>query len=172
MSDPRKSTGPTPIEIDTLHSVTGGEQGSERGWTPDPNQHHQGGDGRDMIFAGSGDDTIDAGGGNDFISGGGGDDVINAGAGDDTIRWVPAQGNDSVDGGEGTDRLIIDATEISLEEVLAAITLAPGSAQPTIVDGAYISLAGVSGTLTIGGSTITFTNLERLVVPEAPRPLD
>lgn len=171
MTEPRKTT-PTPLGIDALGSVTGGsERGFERGETRDPNQHHQGGDGRDVIWAGTGDDTIEGGGGDDFINGGRGDDVINAGTGDDVIRWVPNAGSDSIDGGAGADTLLIDMTEISLEDVLAAITLAPGSAQPTIVDGG-ISLAGVTGTLTIGGSTISFTNLETLFVLEAPRLVD
>ncbi|WP_050808298.1 beta strand repeat-containing protein [Asticcacaulis biprosthecium] len=52
--------------------------------------------GDDLIDGANGQDTLTGGAGNDSLNGGDGNDVLNAGAGD------------VVDGGEGTDRLVLD----------------------------------------------------------------
>jgi Ca2+-binding RTX toxin-like protein len=72
-----------------------------------------GGAGNDTIMGGSGNDTIDGGQGRDSLSGGGGDDVITGGTGADTIDGgtgndtITAGAGDSVTGGTGTDRFVI-----------------------------------------------------------------
>ena len=67
----------------------------------------QTGAGDDNITAGDGDDTITTGDGNDTINAGGGDDNVNAGAGDDIVDNTNSSGTDVLDGGSGTDTLII-----------------------------------------------------------------
>lgn len=135
----------------------------------------QGCEGNDVLYGGSGDDRLSRGTGDDILRGGLGSDVMEGGAGDDRVFWSPPSpegaGNpphDTATGGEGNDVLVLDVTEVSLEDVLAAMVLDPGSAVPVIQDG-MISLAGVSGTLTINGGSLTFSGFERLLVPEAPR---
>ncbi len=60
------------------------------------------------ITGSSGANTITGGLGNDTIDGAGGTDVINANAGDDTVTY---QGTEtSIDGGTGTDTLVLAAT--------------------------------------------------------------
>ena len=68
-----------------------------------------GGEGDDTITHSGNDDTINAGAGDDTVNAGTGDDTINLGAGDDTVAFDfgngELDGNDSVDGGAGTDRV-------------------------------------------------------------------
>ncbi|HVZ04317.1 hypothetical protein [Hyphomicrobium sp.] len=60
------------------------------------NDHLHGGAGNDWIFGGSGNDTMSGGGGRDFMFGGSGRDVFTNSVGA------------TIDGGSGTDRLVID----------------------------------------------------------------
>ena len=64
-----------------------------------------GSDHNDNIGAGAGENTINAGGGNDriYAHSAGSEDTINAGDGDD---YIYINGGDTVDGGEGNDRVI------------------------------------------------------------------
>jgi Ca2+-binding RTX toxin-like protein len=68
-----------------------------------------GGGGRDTITGGAKNDTIDGGGGRDSINGAsGGVDHIKGGADKDTINMGAAlTASDTIDGGEGTDTLIV-----------------------------------------------------------------
>jgi len=166
MSNPAKPVAPRPLSEETLSAVTGGNRDEGGGTLPgeQPGQPtvHGGGDFQTW-FGTSGDDTIEAGDGTDIVLAGRGDDLVSLGGGDDRTIWSPTLGNDTVDGGDGRDLLEIRNWEGSLEELLAAIQLDPGSPAPQIVDG-IISLAGVSGTLTLGDSELRFSNLETLVV--------
>lgn len=89
--------------------------------------------GNDVIYAGSGDDTIYGGSGNDTIHGGAGSDTVYGGEGDDLWLagdtnsgtdevflgdgddtaevgyYIPADGNEVIDGGEGNDTVALDA---------------------------------------------------------------
>ena len=66
------------------------------------------GDDGDNTFRGYlGDDTINGGAGNDYLDGGAGADTINGGDGDDTI--VNGTG-DTLDGGKGSDTLLVTGT--------------------------------------------------------------
>jgi Ca2+-binding RTX toxin-like protein len=74
-----------------------------------------GGAGNDTLTGGSGDDTINLGfGGSDTAHGGGGNDAFNVGAALDS--------SDSIDGGAGTDRVILSG-DYSAGIVLGASTL-------------------------------------------------
>jgi Ca2+-binding RTX toxin-like protein len=98
------------------------------------------------------------------VGGGQGADLIDLGAGNDRMAWSPFTGNDTAQGGEGTDTLIIQNYDIAIEDLLAAIQPDPGSPAPFIDENGMISLAGVSGTISIGDSTLTFSGFERMFV--------
>lgn len=64
---------------------------------------HNGGNGDDRLLGGFGDDTVNGGDGNDWLYGGGGNDRLNGGGGNDRLILVDEQGDNILDGGEGTD---------------------------------------------------------------------
>ncbi len=66
--------------------------------------------GNDTLFGQDGVDTLNGGTGNDDLTGGVGNDIINGDGGHDTIRWTFGDGNDTIDGGADTDRLVIAGT--------------------------------------------------------------
>ena len=147
------------------------------------------GAGRDVAVGGAGDDMIGGGEGNDRLLGGSGDDTLaggqgadfaDGGEGSDTILWRPGEGNDTLRGGHdvawgeerlpgltpdtpdtSTDTLRLEATGLTPEQLIAAMTLRDGSAQPVIQDG-WIDVTGVVGSITIGDETIHFSEFERL----------
>ena len=126
-----------------------------------------------MVDAGAGKDSVAAGAGNDSVTSGAGSDTINAGAGNDTVALA---GNltalDSVDGGDDTDTLMVnaafdgaDALNVSgfealtfssagsttidsdtlIDNNIATITLAGGAAETvaaTVYDGFTVNLTG------------------------------
>ncbi len=80
-----------------------------------------GGDGNDTLSGGVGNDTLSGGKGNDRLIGGAGADVISGGDGNDTILHAPGEGGGSIDGGAGTDKLVISGTTAS-ETLIATWT--------------------------------------------------
>jgi hypothetical protein len=144
--------------------------------------------GRDLLSGGSGDDTLLGGLGADMMFGGAGDDRLDGGADWDRYYWTAGDGNDTVIGNVGNllgDDLCIRAAPgqppITPEELLAGLTLQdltdsatalfPGDLVPDDGGVGYtLDEDGIkfhnaegpvhtSGTLTIRGETITFTNL-------------
>jgi Ca2+-binding RTX toxin-like protein len=115
-----------------------------------------GGDGKDYLVGGLGHDVIDGGEGHDFILGWGEyasfvtsdteSDVLNGGGGDDTIF---AGYGDSVDGGAGVDRLILEL-----------------NGAPVGVSADLRSLAN-GGTLNLGGATLSGIEYVTFVVGTA-----
>ena len=80
-----------------------------------------GGDDR-RLYGGSGADVIHGGDGNDTIDGRGGADTIDGGAGDDRIQWQAAQlALNSVQGGAGTDELVVSVTASDDELVISTL---------------------------------------------------
>jgi Tol biopolymer transport system component len=72
----------------------------------------QGAEGNDVIKGGRGRDYLVGGAGNDLVIGGVEADRLFGGRGDDTLRsWDRVSGNDSLDGGRGTDRKFSDPEE-------------------------------------------------------------
>jgi Ca2+-binding RTX toxin-like protein len=71
-----------------------------------------GGAGNDTIMSGSGTDNLSGGDDNDTISSGAGIDIISGGNGDDILNPGTSEGAyyqyDNVDGGAGTDTLVLD----------------------------------------------------------------
>lgn len=115
-----------------------------------------GGWGDDTLFGGAGNDTLDGGDGNDFMYGGDGDDRIIAGtwnnqlfggAGNDTFVAENGFGNNTITGGETSDTLgdMLDASGLT---TAATLTFTGNEA----------------GTLTNGGSFVTFTEIERFTL--------
>jgi VCBS repeat-containing protein len=70
---------------------------------------YYGGTGNDYLVAGNGNDFLSGGDGSDFLVGGAGNDVVLGGAGNDTIYIAgsDAAGDLLIDGGSGSDRIII-----------------------------------------------------------------
>ena len=122
-----------------------------------------GGSGQDTLLGGAGDDHLIGGEGDDTIVGGTGQDSLVGGTGQDTFFWHPGDGNDTVNGGSGDDTLRLEDSGYSLEQLFGMIRVDPGSPAPRM-DNGFIDLKGVSGSITIGHETITFSDLERLVI--------
>jgi len=111
--------------------------------------------GNDTLEGGSGDDTLDGGADNDSIEGGSGDDLILTGSGDDyadggdgadTFVISDGFGNDTIIGGEGG----VDSDTIDLNALSGAVT---------------VTFTGdETGTISNGTHTITFSEIERLIL--------
>jgi hypothetical protein len=107
---------------DQLRTTTGGTAATDAPLTVD------GGNGNDRILGGAGNDTLVGGNGQDELRGGGGSDVLLGdngadladggvgtdieilGNGSDEALWVPGEGNDTIDGGNGGDTLGFDGS--------------------------------------------------------------
>jgi Ca2+-binding RTX toxin-like protein len=72
-----------------------------------------GGPGNDTLNGRDGDDHLVGGPGNDTLIGGRGEDQIFGGGGDDQVVWNPGDGNDLVEGENGTDTLVFNGANIS-----------------------------------------------------------
>ncbi len=116
-----------------------------------------GGAGNDTIFGEFGDDSIAGGAGADTIDGGYGDDTILGGTGNDSLTGADgsdlfivqdAFGQDTIIGGEGA----VDLDTIDLTSVTTPVT---------------INYTGnEAGTITDGTNTITFSQIEHLILTE------
>lgn len=67
-----------------------------------------GGAGDDALLGSQGADVLLGGADNDFIFGDNGDDLALMGSGNDTFLWDPGDGNDTLEGQDGADRLIFN----------------------------------------------------------------
>ncbi|MES0882123.1 cadherin domain-containing protein [Roseibium sp. SCP14] len=108
-----------------------------------------------MIDGGSGNDTIYGGDGIDIITGGAGNDNIQGGGGDDTFKVGKGHGDDTYDGGAGTDRII--ATEDDVEIGLAG-NFAAGAVEEISGNGhdnAEVHGNWQNNTLDFSGTTLT-----------------
>jgi Ca2+-binding RTX toxin-like protein len=65
-----------------------------------------GGTGNDNLLGSQGADVFLGGDGDDFVFGDNGNDTAFLGAGDDVFQWDPGDGSDTVEGQDGTDRLL------------------------------------------------------------------
>ncbi len=150
----------------------------------------------DIIEAAGGDDLIYAGNGNDEVYGGTGNDTVHASTGDDLVYGEIGNdvllgeiGNDTLHGGDGDDTLIGGVGSDSLtggagSDVFTVTPSALGIGNDTIVGGETgsnfdtIELSALtapvtitfngdkSGTITYEGETITFSEIERLILPD------
>jgi hypothetical protein len=143
------------------------------------------GAGRDVIFGGWGHDTIESGSGSDKIDATKpGSDVIDAGIGSDAVFWSPFSNNTSVDGGREDrvgsiefDHLFLvwpsfyagelgdPVLTYEIDGETRTMTLTAGASFPPSLGHVTPSM---SGTITWGSSTMTFTNIEQIhVITEA-----
>jgi Ca2+-binding RTX toxin-like protein len=68
------------------------------------------GTGNDRLLGSRGDDILLGGDGNDFIDGVQGNDFVQMGAGDDVFQWDPGDGNDTVNGQAGIDKMVFNGS--------------------------------------------------------------
>ncbi|HEY6565628.1 MAG TPA: calcium-binding protein, partial [Pirellulaceae bacterium] len=72
-----------------------------------------GGAGEDTLLGSQGADVFHGGTGNDFMFGDNGNDLALMGAGDDVFQWDPGDGNDTLEGQEGTDVMLFFGSNAS-----------------------------------------------------------
>jgi Ca2+-binding RTX toxin-like protein len=133
-----------------------------------------GGDGNDTINGGAGQDQLQGGTGHDSLDGGAGDratDLAFGGEGNDTFIWAPGDGSDQFQGGAGADTLQLD--NVSLQQLQSALRLegntnlhmhvgsTPQGPTVTFTDAAG-NPATFQGSITIGGETLRFSEIERI----------
>lgn len=71
-----------------------------------------GGTGNDTLLGSRGNDTFFGADGNDFVDGNQGNDTAFLGAGDDIFQWDPGDGSDTVEGQDGTDKMLFFGANI------------------------------------------------------------
>ncbi len=134
--------------------------------------HIFGGDGDDTLVGGSGNDVVSGDAGADSLAGEGGADTLYGGIGDDTLAG--GAGADSLTGGDGQDVFVIqdgfgndtidggaggvDIDTIDLSQVTVPITI--------------VYTGDDAGTITDGTHTITFTEVERLILNDQATVVD
>ena len=79
-----------------------------------------GGRGDDILTGGSGSERLSGGPGADLVNGGRGADVGFLGDGNDTFVWNPGDGSDTVEGQDGTDRLVFNGANLDEKVTLSA----------------------------------------------------
>jgi Ca2+-binding RTX toxin-like protein len=79
-----------------------------------------GGAGDDTILGSQGADLIRGGGDDDFVFGDNGNDRAELGAGDDVFQWNPGDGNDTIEGQDGTDTMLFFGANIAEEITISA----------------------------------------------------
>jgi Ca2+-binding RTX toxin-like protein len=79
-----------------------------------------GDDGNDFLLGGAGAETLVGGAGVDSIDGNGGNDLALMGAGDDVFIWDPGDGSDTVEGEDGTDRMLFNGAGVDERVDLSA----------------------------------------------------
>jgi hypothetical protein len=110
--------------------------------------------GRESLYSNLGSSGSDADAvvpGNDFIDGGEGADVIFGNEGSDTIALTDSFGNDVIEGSEDDGDSDVDVLDISGLTSGAAVDLSANGASDV-----------ESGTVTVGGDTATFSEIENI----------
>ncbi|HVK14926.1 MAG TPA: calcium-binding protein [Gemmataceae bacterium] len=72
-----------------------------------------GGAGNDNLLGSQGADVFLGGAGNDFVFGDNGNDLALLGANDDVFQWDPGDGNDTIEGQDGADRMLFFGSNVS-----------------------------------------------------------
>ena len=104
--------------------------------------------GQDWLYGGDGADSLDGGAGDDTIEGGAGADTMAGGLGSDRFLLSDFDGADSIDGGQdfgNTDTDVIDAGALTLDTTV-------------------VFTGTEAGSITAGGETTTFSEIERLIL--------
>ena len=74
---------------------------------------HEGGVGNDTLLGSQGADVFLGGDGNDFNFGDNGNDLFFGGTGNDAFQWDPGDGNDTLEGQAGIDRMIFNGAGVA-----------------------------------------------------------
>jgi Ca2+-binding RTX toxin-like protein len=148
----------------------------------DGNDSLVGGAGADSIEGGAGDDSAQGGDGNDTIGGffanEAGDDSFEGGAGDDLLAG--GDGSDTLAGGTGADWMFgnADADTFTIENGFGSDTILGGETTTFGTDYDTVDLSALTGpvtvtytgdeagTITDGTDTITFSEIERLILTD------
>ena len=101
--------------------------------------------GTDTLIGGAGNDTLDGGDLNDVLNGGTGNDLMYGGTGTDSFQLTPADGVDTIDGGEETG---YESDSISFLSQNVAVTVTFTGSE--------------AGTYVFGPATGTFTGIEMI----------
>ncbi len=122
-----------------------------------------GNDGNDTISSFAGADLVDGGAGDDVLNGGGGNDTLQGGTGDDNL--IGSIGNDLLEGGDGDDAFHVDGGQGD-DTIIGGEADENGARDWIDVDSTgpvtVIVSANETGTITADGSTITFSEIERI----------
>jgi len=112
--------------------------------------------GNDTLIGGVGNDRISGGIGNDTIDGGAGNDTLNGEAGDDTFVWRTGDGQDTIIGGGGADRieLVLSAADITASVRADFEAYQAWAAQQAAAAGSVANLAAQTT-----GASFTFASL-------------
>lgn len=112
--------------------------------------------GNDTLIGGVGNDRIAGGIGNDTIDGGAGNDTLNGEAGDDTFVWRTGDGQDTIIGGGGADRieLVLSAADITASVRADFEAYQAWAAQQAAAAGSVANLAAQTT-----GASFTFASL-------------
>lgn len=166
---------------DTLIGGTGGDTLAGG----DGDDYIEGGAGDDVLTTGLGQDTLIGGLGNDTLMNAAGDDSLVGGAGNDSM--VATDGNDTLVGGEGDDTMLggNDADVFILEDNFGNDSIVGGEgtsgAGPDYDSLDLSALTGPvsvlyngdeSGSITDGTSTLTFSEIERLILTDSADTVD
>jgi len=81
---------------------------------------HEAGVGNDTLLGSQGADAFFGGDGNDFNFGDDGNDFFFGGAGNDTFQWNPGDDNDTLEGQDGTDRMLFNGANVDEQIDIAA----------------------------------------------------
>lgn len=139
------------------------------------NDNITGGTGIDTIIGGAGNDTISGAGGNDIITGGDGNDQItegvagtasvDAGAGDDIVTFSgTVDSTDTLNGGAGTDTLVINSTDVTTVNGLGFAAGVAFNSHVTNFENLSIAALLTSGTATNILDVSRFNNISKVTL--------
>ena len=150
---------------DTGHAIRVGDlKMSTISATDAGNDTLDGGAGNDTIYGDGGDDSLSGGADNDSLSGGSGDDRIEGGTGHDTIAG--GTGNDAMSGGDDADLFVME-DDFGTDKIAGG----EGGKDYDVVtfdalsNGVSVTYTGEeAGTATEGPNSVSFTEIEKLVL--------
>ena len=150
---------------DTGHAIRVGDlKMSTISATDAGNDTLDGGAGNDTIYGDGGDDSLSGGADNDSLSGGSGDDRIEGGTGHDTIAG--GTGNDAMSGGDDADLFVME-DDFGTDKIAGG----EGGKDYDVVtfdalsNGVSVTYTGAeAGTATEGPNSVSFTEIEKLVL--------
>ena len=150
---------------DTGHAIRVGDlKMSTISATDAGNDTLDGGAGNDTIYGDGGNDSLSGGADNDSLSGGSGDDRIEGGTGHDTIAG--GTGNDAMSGGDDADLFVME-DDFGTDKIAGG----EGGKDYDVVTfdalskGVSVTYTGAeAGTATEGPNSVSFTEIEKLVL--------